>query len=86
MKLEVQVQVSSYLEKIFQVFSSQTRKVLETSSIFVPSNFEFVALIGGMKTHKAFLQMAKELDWKSGHNEFCSVPTPRSVPDWDLFM
>ena len=44
MKLEVRVQVSWYLEKIFQVFSSQTRKVLETSSIFVPSNFEFVAL------------------------------------------
>ena len=30
MKLEVQVQVSSYLEKISQVFSSQTRKVLKT--------------------------------------------------------
>ena len=44
MKLEVQVQVSSYLKNIFQVFSSFTRKVLESSSIFVPSNFEFVAL------------------------------------------
>ena len=44
MKLEVRVQVSSYFKKIFQVFSSSTRKVFETSSIFVPSNFEFVAL------------------------------------------
>ena len=44
MKLEVGVQVSSYFKKIFQEFSSSTRKVFETSSIFVPSNFEFVAL------------------------------------------
>ena len=36
------------------------------------------------KTHKAFVQMAKRLDWTSDHNECCSVPSPHLVPACDL--
>jgi hypothetical protein len=36
------------------------------------------------KIHKAFVQMAKQLEQMSGHNECCSAPSPYSVPAWDL--
>ena len=34
------------------------------------------------QTHKAFIQMAKRLEWTLGHNECCSAPSPGSVPAW----
>ena len=36
------------------------------------------------KNHKAFVQMAKRLERKSGHNECCSAPSSCSIPAWDL--
>ena len=36
------------------------------------------------KTHKAFVQMAKQLERTLGHNKCCIVPSPRSVSACDL--
>ena len=36
------------------------------------------------KIHKAFVQMAKQLEQMSGHSECYSAPSPHSVPVCDL--
>ena len=36
------------------------------------------------KNQKAFVQVAKWIEWTSDHNECCSAPSPRSFPACNL--
>ena len=40
--------------------------------------------MGSQKTHKVFVQMAKQIERMSCHNESCSAPSPHSVTTYDL--
>ena len=36
------------------------------------------------KNHKALVQIAKRIEWTSGHYECCSLPSPHLFPSCDL--
>ena len=46
-----------------------------------------VEKFGGASSNwwEAFVQMAKWIEWMSGHNDCCSAPSPHSFNDCDLY-
>ena len=77
------VHVSFFFSKpgLKPMFKFQKRSLVPATWKSCLSGWKFM---DSHKTHKAFIQMANWLEQTLGHNECCSVPSPCSVPAWDL--